>query len=288
MDKYQARNLKSVQELALDCAKHVFSQLQEGMTEKEAAKLMDQYLKERGVKKYFHRPFAWFGDRTLFNDFSRPLPLLQKKTWKDLKLPSLKSPLPHFGMEFLPTKRKLKKNMAVILDVAPVQNDFFADIGYAAYYGENESHHEMIQFLEVLKERIPHIVKEQRVISKIYSEVDKMLNIEGYSNCHQLYPLGVLGHKVGLYPTIKGLKLPRINFMGFEPEAFAFLLRQNPTAPVKFNQNTPYIAEDIEEKISDGFWAIEPHIGKGEIGVKFEEILVVDGEKIDWLSNMDL
>lgn len=288
MDKYQARNLKSVQELALSCAQEVFTKLQAGMTEKEAAKLMDNWLKERGVKKYFHRPFAWFGDRTLFNDFSRPLPLLQKKTWKDLKLPSFKSPLPHFGMEFLPTKRKLTEGMPVILDVAPVHNEFFADIGYAAFFGTNETHEEMIQFLEGLKNKIPEIVKTHKVISKIYSEVDKHLVAEGYSNCHQLYPLGVLGHKVGLYPNLKGIKLPRLNIMGFEPEAFAFLLGQNPTAPVKFNQTTPFIAEGIEEKISDGFWAIEPHIGKGEIGVKFEEILVVDGENVEWLSRMDL
>ena len=286
MDQYVARNLKSVQELAINCAKDVFNQLSEGITEIEVASLMDLYLKERGVKKYFHRPFVWFGDRTLFRDFSRPLPILQKKTWKDLKLPSFKAPLPHFGMEFLPTKRKLKKNMAVILDVAPVQNNFFADIGYAAYFGESEAHQNMIQFLDVLKQKIPKIVKEQKIISRIYKTVDKMLIEEGFSNCHQLYPLSVLGHKVGIYPSIKGLKLPRISFMGFEPEAFAFLLRQNPTAPIKFNQSTPYIADNIEEHISDGFWAIEPHIGKDDIGVKFEEILVVDGDNVDWLSKL--
>ena len=176
--------------------------------------------------------------------------------------------------------------MAVILDVAPVQNNFFADIGYAAYFGESETHQNMIQFLDVLKQKIPEIVKEQKIISRIYTTVDKMLIEEGFSNCHQLYPLSVLGHKVGVYPSIKGLKLPRISFMGFEPEAFAFLLRQNPTAPIKFNQSTPYIADDIEEHISDGFWAIEPHIGKDDIGVKFEEILVVDGDNVDWLSKL--
>ncbi len=287
MDKYTARNLKFVQELALQCANEVFLKLRVGITEKEAASLMDKWLKERGVKKYFHRPFVWFGDRTLFRDFSRPLPLLQKKTWSDLKLPSFKSPLPHFGMEFLPTNKKLENNMPVILDVAPVHNDFFADIGHAAYFGESEQHEEMMEFLKELKRDIPNIVREKKIIGSIYDEVDKILIKNGYNNCHQLYPLGVLGHKVGLFPSLKGLKIPRVSFMGFEPEAFAFLLKENPSAPVKFNDKTPYIAEEIQENITDGFWAIEPHIGKDDIGVKFEEILVVDGENVQWLSEMD-
>jgi Xaa-Pro aminopeptidase len=288
MDHYIARNLKFVQELALDCAREIFLDLRIGMTEKEAANLMEEWLKNKGVKKYFHRPFAWFGERTLFSDFSRPLPLLQKKTWGDFKLPSLKSPLPHFGLEFLPTKKKLETNMPVILDVAPVHNDFFADIGYAAFFGENQLHKEMMNFLEELKDEIPNIVKSKKIIGEIYDEVDKLLIKQSYNNCHQLYPLGVLGHKVGLFPNLKGIKIPRINLLGFEPEAFAFLLKQNPTAPVKYNQETPFLAEGIKEKISDGFWAIEPHIGKDDIGVKFEEILVVDGEKVQWLSRMDL
>lgn len=125
IDEYMARNLKDVQKLAYDCAETVFAELEEGMTEIEAAKMMKDHLDEHGVKKYFHRPFAWFGDRTLFKNFSRPLPFLRKKTWKDLKFPDLDHLFPHFGLEFLPTKRKLEKNMAVILDVAPVRGNFF-------------------------------------------------------------------------------------------------------------------------------------------------------------------
>ncbi|MCO4794361.1 MAG: aminopeptidase P family protein [Bacteriovoracaceae bacterium] len=287
-DRYLARNLKSVQELALNCAKDVFHMLQEGMTEKEAAFLMTKYLEERGVHKFFHRPFAWFGDRTLFNDFSRPLPLLQRKTWKDFQLPGLKVPLPHFGLEFLPTRRKLKHNMPVILDVAPVHNNFFADIGHSAFFGESEKHNSMMKFLDELKHQIPQIVKENRNISNIYDEVDKLLIKAGYNNCHQLYPLGVLGHKVGIYPNLRGIKLPRVNILGFEPEAFAFLIKQNPTAPLKFNEDVPFIAEGIDQNISDGFWAVEPHIGIDSIGGKFEEILVVDGQNVNWLSNLDV
>lgn len=89
---------------------------------------------------------------------------------------------------------------------------------------------------------------------------------------------------MGLYPSFKHFKLPRLNIFGFEPEAFIFLIKQNPTAPYKYNDRTPFIASDIDEFISDGFWAIEPHIGLGEIGAKFEEILIVDGENVRWLS----
>jgi hypothetical protein len=35
----------------------------------------------------------------------------------------------------------------------------------------------------------------------------------------------------------------------------------------------------------EGLWAIEPHIGGGNFGMKFEEILVVEGGQASWLSN---
>ena len=42
------------------------------------------------------------------------------------------------------------------------------------------------------------------------------------------------------------------------------------------NSNTP---------LEPGLWAIEPHISKDDIGVKFEEIMVVTDNKAYWLDD---
>lgn len=71
-----------------------------------------EWLRERGVRDWFHLPFAWFGDRTAFAGFKVPL-------------------------QFFPTNRKLEPGMPFILDLAPVYKGFTADIGYSGCLGLN-------------------------------------------------------------------------------------------------------------------------------------------------------
>lgn len=271
-----------VQNLAFAAAKYCQNQLQEGMTEKDAATIMENYLQDNAVKQYFHKAFAWFGDRTCFKDFSRPLPFLKKSTWSDFKLPSSKNPLPHFGKEFLPTNRKLEKNMAVILDIAPAIDNIAVDIGYSFFYGTNEDYNKAYAFLIEIKNMLPQIVDKERNIDRIYKTISQLIGNQNFNNCHQLYPLGVLGHKLGRLPLTW---IPKINILGFHPQAFFYLLKEDITAPFKFSNTTPYLAQGINQDISTGLWAIEPHFGNKEWGLKFEEILVVEQDTAYWLSS---
>jgi hypothetical protein len=279
--------LLEIQETAIIIAEAVFQEIEIGMTEKDAAHLLTLKAKEYGVEKYFHHPFAWFGDRTMFKDFTQPLPILSKSTWKTLKWPNGHNKLPHFGKEFMPSERKLTHNTAVILDLAPMKNHVFADIGYSNYFGKNADHDLMMVFLKKLKDSIPEIISQEKSIDKIYHSIDDMIKDNGFINCHQKYPLGVLGHKVGHYPKIP-FPTSKINLMGFSPEAFIFLLEKNISAPFYYTKHTPYLAGHINQNISDGYWAIEPHIGINNMGAKFEEILVIDSENekdVYWLSS---
>lgn len=283
-----SETLLRIQELSLNSAKDSFSLLKEGMTEKEACQIMHDCLTKQGVRDYFHYPFAWFGERTMFKDFSQPLPLLSKKTWNKLQLKLPKGDLPHLGKEFLPTDKRLEKNMAVILDVAPIINQQFADIGYSRFFGNSEEYNKMIHFLKDLRSKIPDVVTNLRNIKDIYHHIDQLIAEEGLINCHQLYPLGVLGHKVGNIKSNKLLNpLKKMNIMGFSPQAFTFLFSHNLTAPFYYNKETPYLASHINQEISEGYWAIEPHIGSGHEGAKFEEILIFQNNKATWLNPKD-
>src|SRR5688572_10018306 len=77
---------RSLQQLAYECAETIAATLDEGMTERQVADVMEAWLRERGVSSWFHRPFAWFGDRTAFRGFRS-------------------------SAEFLPTKRVLTEHM---------------------------------------------------------------------------------------------------------------------------------------------------------------------------------
>src|ERR1043165_5440314 len=97
---------REVQRLSYECAEAVAAQLRPGVTEREAARMQRQWLRDRGVRDWFHLPFAWFGDRTAFVNFRVPL-------------------------QFFPTDRRLEPGMPFILDMAPVLDGCTADIGYS-------------------------------------------------------------------------------------------------------------------------------------------------------------
>ena len=76
---------KANQRLAYESLQFARDRLFAGMTEIEAAQIIEKFFIDREQPLFFHRPFAWFGDRTAFKGFKRP------------SLPSFKAPLPHAG-----------------------------------------------------------------------------------------------------------------------------------------------------------------------------------------------
>ena len=84
---------RELQQLAYAAAQSVAGSLEPGVTEKQAARRIREYLLEAGVQDWFHTPFAWFGDRTAFRGFRIPL-------------------------QFFPTNRRLEEGMPFILDCA--------------------------------------------------------------------------------------------------------------------------------------------------------------------------
>lgn len=278
MKSYQTAELnlfKQVQKLAYEAVVHVRTQLYEGITEKEAAHLIDVYLKKKGVDRFFHYGFAWFGDRTAFQNFKKPLVLPNE--WIENLSP------PHFGLEFLPSDRRLKKGMPVILDVAPILNDCAADVGYAFAFGENPQVEKALMDLEIFRTEILNLVLAEKTMSEIYLHSNRIIQELGYVNCHALYPQGVLGHKVGRIPFNW---LPPTWIMGFSFPTFFYIGQQ--FVEKLFNDSKisiPLWNEKINSPPSAGLWAVEPHIGKDGIGVKWEEILVITESTAYWLDD---
>lgn len=276
---------KKLQRMAYQGAREICDQLTEGVTEIEVADQFEQWWKERGIDRFFHRPFAWFGERTHFDQFAPPFRLKEKGQWQ-IKWPTLKNKLPHFGKEFSPTNRKLKNNESVIVDVAPIDRGVTIDIGYSYFFSPKKDS-KSYQTFEFLKKELRHIrkmiverVNQNKTGTEIYREIDDYLETKKIANRHKMYPSEVLGHRLDVIDQ----KLPNISVMGFGLEAyydlgkkFVHSLNDKPQNPLF----SPYTDWPLEK----GLWAIEPHIEKDGVGVKFEEILVVDKNKAYWAED---
>ncbi|WP_425470891.1 M24 family metallopeptidase [Streptomyces armeniacus] len=240
------RGFREVQRLSYACAEAVAAQLAPGVTEREAASMQRDWLRERGVRDWFHLPFAWFGDRTAFAGF-------------------------RFPFRFFPTDRALEPGMPFILDMAPILRGCTADIGYSGSLGPNPVHDRLLADLEAHRELVLREVRERRSLREIYREVDRLMARQGYANRHRAYPFGVIAHKVDRVPQRRWAP----TLFGFGAQALKGLARDavhghrdgwSPLwSPYRFSDHPP----------QPGLWAVAPHLGFRGTGAKFEEILVV-------------
>ncbi|HXH75591.1 MAG TPA: M24 family metallopeptidase [Bacteriovoracaceae bacterium] len=238
------------QTLAQNSTKEVQSLIREGWTEIQAARLLETVLRDHGVKNFFHLPFVWFGENTRFANV---------KNYKD----------------FQATKRRVHENEVVILDVAPILNNYTCDIGHTFCLGENKEYNEAMAFLAEIRSLIPALFDGKISGDQIWKDVDDIIKSRGYDNIHSQYPMSVLGHRMHVAPAGAG----NIKLLNFEWSSYWNLLSRGMFGQVL----SPTFQGGLE-----GVWAIEPHIGRPKFGVKFEEILIVDSKCPRWLNEKAL
>ncbi len=257
IDPADLARFRDLQQLAYAAAQSVASTLEPGVTEKQAARRIREYLVARGVQDWFHTPFAWFGDRTAFRNFRIPL-------------------------QFFPTHRQLADGMPFILDCAPVRDGYVADIGYAGCLGANRIHDQLMRDLAEYRTLIVTRVNDGVPLQQIYRDVDALIARQGYDNRHRVYPGRVIGHQVGKVHS----RLPKFVVAGFGIRALHTLVSD--LIVERMHHRSPLWADDeiSRHPATPGLWAVEPHIGFRDVGVKFEELLVVtEGGSAYWLDD---
>jgi hypothetical protein len=233
------------QTLAQDCALEIGRLIQPGWSEKQAVKAMDIWLRDHGVKSFFHKPFAWWGSRSRFDGI---------KNYR----------------AYQATDQRLLEGDIFILDVAPIVDGFISDIGMSAVLGDNPAFDQGLRFLTALRAEIPQLVTSLRHGASVWRAVDQKITAAGYENIHVKYPFGVLGHRV--YRTESAGDVGILNF-GWQ--SFWEI-----TSRGIFGQ---LLNADFSGSM-EGLWAIEPQIGGRDWGMKFEEILVVEDGQARWLN----
>ena len=220
------------QRLAEKAIKEIAALVREGWTERQAARLLNTYLRDCGVHTFFHEAFAWFGERTRFTGIRR---------YRD----------------FLPSERVLREGEVFILDVAPIYKGYMCDIGFTASLGPNPLGDRAKAFLEKLRREIPGWFDGRRRGEEIWNLIDERIGEAGYDNIHEKYPFSVLGHRVHRI-DVDILKLKILNF-GWQ--SYWSLLSRG-----LFGQ----LLNGNHQGDLVGLWAIEPNIGTKDFGAKFE------------------
>ncbi len=243
----EIQGFKQAQEIAFKSAIECEHFIKVGWSEKQAANLFEEILRDHGVKNFFHLPFVWFGENTRF---------VNVRKYRD----------------FAPSNRRLSENEVVILDAAPIYKGFTCDIGHTYSCGENKDYESMRLYLNSLREKIPNLFFEKKSGEEIWSEIDDDIKNMGFENIHALYPFSVLGHR--LHESVEALGQVRI--LNFEWNSYWNLLSRGVFGQIL----SPHYDGDLV-----GLWAIEPHIGNKKFGIKFEEILIVHRAGAYWLKD---
>jgi hypothetical protein len=271
---------RRAQRLAYEAAIEVAAGLAPGVTEAEAARRLGDAVAARGVTRYLHQPFAWFGQRSRFAGFGRR------------------------ASAFFPSATALEPGMVGILDVAPVVGGYTCDIGYT-FQAPGGSPDELARAMDTLREiraLIPPCVSRGDTMRSIYARVDRLLAERGFDNRHARYPFGVLAHRV--HRVAPDRRDPRA--FGFGLASGARLLGGELASRIPLlGARSPLWNADGAAPVPPGLWAVEPHLGapgkspggicrgdqpgmvglRAGFGAKFEEILAVEPGRAWWLDD---
>ncbi len=265
---------RQVQRQAYDIALSVESQLQPGMTEIEVCRLMTAAQARHDIVQVFHEPYAWFGRRTLLGPDWSPQAGGALGREDDGWLPS---------PAFLPTDAALAEGAPLILDLAPAVNGISSDVGYSCVLGPNVMFNDLDRGLAQIRSFLLEGVRSGETMLNLYCELDFLLSQHGWENCHQHYPERALGHLV--FPLEaepdRRSPLPGFGTAAAERLVAAGVAAQEGGSSYPVWNDTAF----SDCAAAPGLWAVEPHIGRDGVGVKFEELLVVTENDAFWLDD---
>ena len=252
------RGIANAQRVAREAVLSVAQGVKPGDTERQVCARLEREFRKARIAHWLHTPYAWWGERTCFE-------------WRGLWEPNA-----------LPTDRVLREGEAFILDAAPLVAGFPADFavsGCAA--GANTAEHAaLLEQLTRIKAGILHWVKDDAGTAGLCARVEGAMREANAQVVHTRYPAQVLGHTLEGFPNWSSAA-PRIG-TGFQlplllTYATGLVLHRLLGTPYPFlNAGAPGRPR--------GLYAVEPHLGQGALGAKFESVLLIDGDETRWLD----
>jgi hypothetical protein len=254
------KGIANAQRVARAAVLHVAEGVKPGDSERQVCARLELEFAKARVKHWLHTPYAWWGERTRFD---------WRGTWES---------------NALPTDRALAPGEPFVLDAAPIVAGFPADFAYSGCArGEPElarAHGALLEQLAQLKRDILTWAVSDAGSAGLCREVARGIEASGSDVIHTRYPAQVLGHTLEGFPNWCS-SAPRIG-TGFQlplllTYATGLVMHHLVGAPYPFlNAGAPGRPR--------GLYAVEPHLGQGALGAKFESVLLVDEGETRWLD----
>ncbi|PZS13910.1 MAG: Xaa-Pro aminopeptidase [Pseudonocardiales bacterium] len=247
------------QRVSFEVLGDVADQLVPGMTERDATRLAVRTFAREGARRYFHPPVALFGQRTAL-------------------------PEPWTTEDFYPTDYELRDGDAIIMDASPIFDGFVVDTSISRAVGPQPGHARLMADNLTYRDRVLAAVRAGATCREIALDVDHDLTARGYQNRHGKHPEAVLGHQV--VQLRDSGTLPDTPIEPFDAVVLGWFIKGIASAHTDGSMPPTWNDQPLcNHRAASGLWAVEPHIALGGTGVKWEELLVVDGRDAYWLDD---
>ncbi len=229
-----------------------------GMTEQDVARRLVKAFRKAGVKSFFHLPVVLFGERTALPG-----------DWR-------------IG-NFYPRPRAVAIGDSVIFDASPIFDGYMVDTSFSFCMGDNPLHKAMMRNLAEFRGAVLAAVNAGQSFKAIADQVNARIGEMGYEPVHGKHPGNVLGHRA--------LRVPDLPFAwrlnGFDAVSLSWFIAKGRAAQDGWGRHSPLwnTSAQSDHPPHDGLWLVEPHAGKGAVGAKWEEILVIADGKARWLDD---
>lgn len=250
-------HFRDLQRLSFTILEETAATLAGGETEKEVAHTLVKRYRAAGAGSFFHLPVVLFGARTALPG-----------RWPVGK--------------FFPQERALEQGNSVILDAAPLFSGYLVDTSYSFCFGDDDEHRALMQHLAQYRDSVPTATNKGDSFKVIAERVLESMTVAGYEAAHTKHPGEVLGHR-----AIKTPNLPfQLRLQGFDAVSLGWFRLKHKLATIGLGRRSPLwnALETSDHRAHDGLWLVEPHAGRGAVGAKWEEILVIEGGKASWLD----
>lgn len=254
------RGIAAAQRATREVILSVAQTVKVGDSEREVCARLERGFYAAGVRHWLHTPYAWWGERTRFD-------------WQGV-----------WETNALPSDRRLREGEAFILDAAPIIGGFPADFAYSSVAPGNaeqaELHAGLLVELAQLKRELIVWAREAESSHALCARVEQSIQAGGNDVIYTRYPAHVLGHSLEGFPNWCSAA-PRIG-TGFQ---LPLLLTYAASIVLHHLAGTPYPFLNARAPSRPrGLYAVEPHLGRGTLGAKFESVLLIDGDETRWLD----
>lgn len=254
----QLERFRRYQAVSFAVLDEVLAQLQPGVTERDATRWAMKAYRREGADRFFHLPVALFGERSAL-------------------------PEPWSTESFWPTPRTLEPGDSVVLDASPIFDGYVVDTSRSWSYEPSAAHTAATADNLVYRTTILEAVRAGATFREIAIAVDTDMTSRGDRNCHQLHPEAVLGHRAVLITDLN--EVPPPDPSGFDQTVLRWFIRGIAAAQERGEPSPTWNDRPTSDhRPAPGLWAVEPHLGRGAVGVKWEELLVVEDHDAYWLD----